>query len=85
MTTHISAIVSSISTKKHWWHGEIHILWLAHQAESRGAMVVLQRGCVIVGDGQRVPSLDEEVIVDPSMLVVVHQSAPVCSHPLLGV
>lgn len=65
--------------------GKIRVLRLAQQTESGGAMVVLQRGCVIVGDGQRVPRLDQEVIVDPSMLVVVHQGGPVCRHMLPGV
>ena len=40
-------------------------------------MMVLQRGAVIVGDGQGVRSLDEEVIVEASMLVVMHCGRPV--------
>ena len=45
-------------------------------------MVILQWGCVIVGDGQRVAGLDEEVVVDTAMLVVMHQRRPVGGHLL---
>ena len=36
-------------------------------------MVVLQWRGVIVGDGQGMANLDEEVVVDPLMLVIMHQ------------
>ena len=34
---------------------QVCVLRLAQQAECRSTVVILQRGCIIVGDGQRVP------------------------------
>lgn len=40
-------------------------------------MMVLQRGVVAICDGQGVSSLDQEIIVQASMLVVMHEGCPV--------
>ena len=40
-------------------------------------MMVLQGGLVAVGDGQRVSSLHQEVVVQAAMLVVMHKGCPV--------
>ena len=46
-------------------------------------MVVLQGGLIIVGEGQGVPSLDQEVVVEAGMLVVA--SRPVGGHLLYAI
>ena len=44
-------------------------------------MVILQGGDVIVGDSQSVPGLDQEVIVDSTMLEVMNGRRNVaCQH-----
>lgn len=53
------------------------VLILEQQASSCSHVVVLQRGLVIVSDGQRVSCLDQEVIVQTTMLVVVRDGRPV--------
>ena len=45
-------------------------------------MVILPRGLVVVADGYRIRSLDQEVIVDATMLVVVRNGRPVRRHEL---
>ena len=45
-------------------------------------MVVLQGGLVVVENSQGAGSLDEEVIVQASMLVVVRDGRPIGGHVL---
>ncbi len=45
-------------------------------------MVILQGGLVIVENGQGTGSLDEEVVVQASMLVVVRDGRPIGGHVL---
>ena len=40
-------------------------------------MVVLQRGLQVVCDGQVMPGLDQEVVVDPGVLKVMNQGCNV--------
>ena len=49
---------------------------------SSSAVVILQWGLVIVENGQGTGSLDEEIVVQASMLVVVHDGRPVGGHVL---
>ena len=59
---------------------EVLVLRLKQQSGGRCKVVILQGGLVIVGDGQRVARLDEEVVVESSMLVIMHQGRPVRGH-----
>jgi len=45
-------------------------------------VVILQGGLVIVENGQGIGSLDEEIVVQASMLVVVRDGRPVGGHVL---
>jgi len=53
------------------------VLWCVEHPGASSQVVVLQRRAVIVGDGQWVCSLDQEVVVEASMLVVMHGGRPV--------
>ena len=56
---------------------QVLVLRLKQQSGGRRKVVILQGGLVVVGDGQRVARLDEEVIVESSMFVIMHQCRPV--------
>ena len=55
---------------------------MEQQAGSCGTVVILQRGLVVVPNGQRVSGLDEEVVVHAAVLVVVRDGRPVRRHEL---
>ena len=67
------------STAQHAYRREA-VLWLVQHSGASSQMVILQGRAVVVHDGQRVSSLDEEVIVDTAMLVVMHCGCPVRSQ-----
>ena len=52
-------------------------IWVKQESDSSSQVVILQRRLVIVGDGQRVGSLDQKVIVHTTMLEVMHCCRPV--------
>jgi len=60
-----------------WAYWPVGQFRVKHESDSSSQVVILQRWLVIVGDGQRVSSLDQEVIVHTTMLVVMHCCRPV--------
>lgn len=53
-------------------HRQVCKVWVGEQSGSSRQMVILQWGLVIVRDGQVVLRLAQEVIVQATMLVVMH-------------
>lgn len=53
-------------------HWDVLILRLDQQPAGRSQVMILQGRLVIVGDGQRVMRLDEEVVVEAAMLMIMH-------------
>ncbi|KAA6419044.1 MAG: hypothetical protein FRX49_11007 [Trebouxia sp. A1-2] len=68
-------VASSHRKKAVFWREAV--LWRVKHSGAGSQVVVLQRRAVVVGDGQGVCSLNEEVIVEASMLVVMHCGRPV--------
>ena len=67
-------LVQSDYAHRHVLHGGIN-----EQPKSRCKVMVLQGGLIVVDQGNWMCSLDQEVIVETSMLKVVHHSRPVAS------
>lgn len=51
-------------------------VWGKRQLQGSRHMVILQRGLIVVGHSQRVRSLDQEVIVEASVLEVMRSRRP---------